>query len=116
MAAEYPELVLEVKFPYVSAIILMLCPFLNGLLDTLANRFIFHFSSRLRSGLAGIIYKKILLLNITSQSNIDTGRLLSLLTTDTNQIAQQFPMLFYLSTLPIQLLVPFGFVWTRKSV
>ncbi|KAA6383301.1 MAG: ABC transporter: Multidrug resistance-associated protein, ATP binding protein [Streblomastix strix] len=66
--------------------------------------------SHLRSGLAGIIYKKTLLLNITSQSNIDTGRLLSLLSTDTNQIAMMFPMFFQMAVLPIQIFVPFGFI------
>ncbi|KAA6388868.1 MAG: ABC transporter ATP-binding protein, partial [Streblomastix strix] len=109
-SAEYPELDLEVKFPYVSAIILMICPFLNGIFDTLSNRFIFHFSSQLRSGLTGLIYKKVLLLNITSQSNVDTGRLLSLLSTDTNQIAQMFPMFFQMVVLPLQIFVPFGFI------
>ncbi|KAA6330265.1 MAG: hypothetical protein EZS28_053519, partial [Streblomastix strix] len=86
-----PEEQIVYKFPYVQAIILMACPLLHGILDTLGNRLIFHFSSHLRSGLAGLIYKKTLLLNITAQSNIDTGRLLSLLSADTNQIAMMFP-------------------------
>ncbi|KAA6390867.1 MAG: ABC transporter ATP-binding protein, partial [Streblomastix strix] len=124
MAAEMnptlpPEYQIESKFPYVSAIILMLCPFLNGLLDTLGSRFIFHFSSQLRSGLAGLIYQKTLLLNITSQSNIDTGRLLSLLSTDTSSIAMMFPMFFNMILLPIQIFVPFGFVaydWGLSSL
>ncbi|KAA6381010.1 MAG: putative ABC transporter C family member 3, partial [Streblomastix strix] len=80
---------------------------------------IFHFSSNLRSGLAGLIYKKTLLLNITAQSNIDTGRLISLLSADTNQIAMMFPMFFYLIVLPLQIFIPFGFVcydWGASAV
>ncbi|KAA6397487.1 MAG: putative Multidrug resistance-associated protein [Streblomastix strix] len=104
------ELIFEAKFPYSYAVILMLCPFLQGLLDAFADRIFFHFSSHLRSGLAGLIFNKMLKLNITSQSNINTGSLLSLLSTDTNQIAQTFPELFHLIVLPIQIFVPFVFV------
>ncbi|KAA6388286.1 MAG: putative Metal resistance protein YCF1 [Streblomastix strix] len=105
-----PELGMVAKFPYVHAIILMIAPFLNAIFDTLSNRLIYHFSSNLRSGLAGLMYQKTLLLNITAQSNIDTGRLLSLLSSDTNQIAMMFPMFFYLVVLPLQIFIPFGFV------
>ncbi|KAA6371296.1 MAG: ABC transporter ATP-binding protein, partial [Streblomastix strix] len=109
-SASEPHISTEVRFPYTSAIILMLCPFLNGILDTLSNRFIIHISSQLRSGLASLIYNKILLLNISTQSIIDKGRLLSLLNTDTNQIAVNISSLFYMFVLPLQILVPFGFV------
>lgn len=84
-----PELA---KFPYLSAIILIIATFMNALFDTLSNRFLYHYASNLRSGLAGLIYKKTLNLNITAQSNIDTGRLLSLLSADCNTNAMMFPL------------------------
>ncbi|KAA6391444.1 MAG: ABC transporter: Multidrug resistance-associated protein, ATP binding protein [Streblomastix strix] len=109
-SASEPHISTEVRFHYASAIILMLCPFLNGILDTLSNRFIIHISSQIRSGLASLIYNKILLLNISTQSIIDKGRLLSLLNTDTNQIAVNISSLFYMFVVPLQILVPFGFI------
>ncbi|KAA6401150.1 MAG: hypothetical protein EZS28_003326 [Streblomastix strix] len=114
-----PDQQIVAKFPYVHAIILMLAPFMNAIFDTLSQRLIYHFSSQLRSGLAGLMYKKTLLLNITAQSNIDTGRLLSLLSSDTNQIATMSPQLFYLISLPFEIFIPFGFVcydWGASSL
>ncbi|KAA6378290.1 MAG: hypothetical protein EZS28_026183, partial [Streblomastix strix] len=66
--------------------------------------------SQLRSGLAGLIYKKTLLLNIAAQSDINAGRLFSLIAADTHQLSMMFPMFFQLILLPIQIFVPFGFI------
>ncbi|KAA6389235.1 MAG: hypothetical protein EZS28_015235, partial [Streblomastix strix] len=90
------------KFPYTYTIILMASLFLSSLFDTLSNRLIYHISSNLRSSLAGMIYRKVLKMNLSSQSNVNTGRLLSLLSADTNQMATMSPMFFYMSTIPVQ--------------
>ncbi|KAH7820908.1 putative Multidrug Resistance Associated Protein (MRP) [Monocercomonoides exilis] len=97
-------------FPYASAIILILCPWLNSLFDTWGNRLFFHFASQMRAAFVGLIYDKTLLLNITSQSNIDTGRLLTLISADSRTVAEMMPMFLMMIWLPVQFFVPFGFL------
>ncbi|KAA6398603.1 MAG: putative ATP-binding cassette sub-family C member Sur, partial [Streblomastix strix] len=97
-------------FPYVYAILLMVSPFLLAINSSFSQRLMLHFTNNVRSALVGLIYRKIMLLNITSQSNIDTGRILSLLSSDTGQLSSMFPMFFSLSVLPFEIFVPFGFV------
>ncbi|KAA6399443.1 MAG: ABC transporter: Multidrug resistance-associated protein, ATP binding protein [Streblomastix strix] len=105
--ATIPEIA---KFPYTAAIILIFCPLLRIFFDTLANRFLIHFSSDVRSALAGLIYKKSLNLNISTQSNVDSGRLISLISADINQMGFMIPLIFQAFLIPIQIFVPFGFV------
>ncbi|KAA6391870.1 MAG: putative Multidrug resistance-associated protein, partial [Streblomastix strix] len=105
--ATMPELA---KFPYATAIILILSPFLRIFFDSLAFRFLIHFSSDVRSALAGLIYKKSLILNISTQSNVDQGRLISLLSTDIYQLGTMISQCFQTILIPIQIFVPFGFV------
>ncbi|KAA6380792.1 MAG: putative ABC transporter C family member 2, partial [Streblomastix strix] len=98
------------KFPYVSVIILILSPVLRAFFDSLACRFIIHFTANIRSALAGLLYKKVLSLNITSQSNINAGRLISFISADLNQIGVSLPYVFQIFLVPVQIFVPFGFV------
>ncbi|KAA6392071.1 MAG: putative ABC transporter C family member 3 [Streblomastix strix] len=100
----------EANFPYSHAIILMISPFFSSLFDTLQSRLIYHISSSLRSGLAGMIYHKVLKMNLSSQSNANTGRVISLLSADTNQMAMMFPMFFQMFALPVQIIIPMIFV------
>jgi hypothetical protein len=62
----YPELGIKVKFPYAVIIILILSSFLRTFFDSLACRYFIHFAAKTRSSLAGLIYKKTLLLNISA--------------------------------------------------
>ncbi|KAA6386658.1 MAG: putative ABC transporter, partial [Streblomastix strix] len=105
--ASIPELT---KFPYASVIILILSPVLRAFFDSLACRFVVHFTSNIRSALAGLIYKKVLSLNITSQSNINAGRLISFISADLNQIGISLPYVFQIFLVPVQIFVPFGFI------
>ncbi|KAA6390600.1 MAG: putative Multidrug resistance-associated protein 9, partial [Streblomastix strix] len=98
------------KFPYASAIILILSPILRAFFDSFAYRYIININSNIRSALAGLIYKKVLSLNITSQSNINAGRLISFISADLNQIGIMIPHAFQIFLVPIQIFVPFGFV------
>ncbi|KAK2954114.1 Multidrug resistance-associated protein [Blattamonas nauphoetae] len=104
------ELNPSTPFPYASGIILILCPFLANFFDALASRFSFHHVMSVRSMLAGLIYRKTLMLNITAQSNIDSGRLLSLISTDCRNVAENLWMFYLMSMFPLQVLVPLGFV------
>ncbi|KAH7820854.1 putative Multidrug Resistance Associated Protein (MRP) [Monocercomonoides exilis] len=97
-------------FPYATGIILMLCPILNALLDGCGYRLLYHFAAQIRAAFTGAIYSKTLLLNITAQSNIDTGRLLTLISTDARNVAEMIPMFLMMLWIPIQILVPFGFL------
>ncbi|KAH7821298.1 putative Multidrug Resistance Associated Protein (MRP) [Monocercomonoides exilis] len=97
-------------FPYASGIILMLCPILNALLDGCGFRMLYHFAAQIRAAFTGAIYDKTLLLNITAQSNIDTGRLLTLISADARNVAEMIPMFLMMLWIPIQILVPFGFL------
>ncbi|KAA6397480.1 MAG: ABC transporter: Multidrug resistance-associated protein, ATP binding protein [Streblomastix strix] len=105
--ATMPELA---KFPYAAAIILIFCPFLRIFLDSLAFRLIIHFSSDVRSSLAGLIYKKSLSLNISANNDINTGRLISLISIDIQFLGEFIPYFFQMILVPIQIFVPFGFV------
>ncbi|KAH7823453.1 putative Multidrug Resistance Associated Protein (MRP) [Monocercomonoides exilis] len=96
-------------FPYAPAIILILFPFMN-IINSFKLRFFFHYCANAKSALSGMIYNKTLLLNITSQSNVDTGRLLSLLAADTQNICYMIWMPFMLAFIPIELIIPFVFV------
>ncbi|KAA6379179.1 MAG: putative ABC transporter, partial [Streblomastix strix] len=114
--AAMPEIA---KFPYASAIILILSPFLRIFFNSLGSRFLIHFASKTRSSLCGLIYKKVLLLNISAQSNINTGRIISLISNDLNQMAYAIPRSFQAITVPIQIFIPFGFVcyyWGASSL
>ncbi|KAA6378355.1 MAG: putative multi drug resistance-associated protein MRP, partial [Streblomastix strix] len=100
----------QAKFPYSYAIILMFCPFLSSLFNTLQSRLIFHIASNVRSSLAGMIYRKVLKMNLSSQSNVNTGRIISLLSADTYQMALYSPVFFQIVALPVQIIIPMVFV------
>lgn len=53
-------------FPYVYAILLMVSPFLLAINSSFSQRLMLHFTNNVRSALVGLIYRKIMLLNITS--------------------------------------------------
>ncbi|KAA6352883.1 MAG: hypothetical protein EZS28_051590, partial [Streblomastix strix] len=84
--------------------------FLRTFFDALASRYFIHFASKTRSSLAGLIYKKIFSLNISSQSNVDSGRLISLISADIYQMSQTIPQVFQAFITPLQIIVPFIFV------
>jgi ABC-type multidrug transport system fused ATPase/permease subunit len=100
----------DTEFPYGLIVILILSPFIAALFETWSIRFFFHFSARVKTVHSAMVYNKTLLLNLSTQSNVDTGRLLSLLTTDTMNLASMIWQPFSLMLFPVQLLIPFVFV------
>ncbi|KAK2945606.1 Multidrug resistance-associated protein [Blattamonas nauphoetae] len=100
----------SVRFPFEFAIPLILAGFLTNFFDALGTRFSYHHVMSVRSMLAGLVYRKTLLLNITAQSNIDSGRLLSLISTDCRNVAENMWMFYIMLMVPVQVLVPLIFV------
>lgn len=98
------------EFPYVYAIILIISPLLSSIFDSLGNRLFFNYSASIKCGLSGLLYNKTMLLNITSQSNIDVNRLLSLISTDARNVCELIWMPFIFAVIPLEIFVPFGFV------
>ncbi|KAH7828103.1 putative Multidrug Resistance Associated Protein (MRP) [Monocercomonoides exilis] len=97
------------EFPYATAIILMVSNFF-AILDSWGNRILYHYSANVRTCLNGMIFNKTLLLNITSQNNVDAGRLLSLLASDCSNVGDMIWMPFMLLLIPLQIIMPFAFV------
>lgn len=75
-------------FPYSYAIILILSPMLVTIFDSWGNRYFYNYGASIKCALSGLIYYKTLLLNITSESNIDVGGLLSLIAADTRNVCE----------------------------
>ncbi|KAA6397284.1 MAG: putative ABC transporter C family member 5 [Streblomastix strix] len=88
------------SFPYASAIFIALFQFLSQL-----------FLGWAQSAMCGMIYNKTLKLNITSQSNVDTGKLLSLISVDVQNIGTQVWVLLHCLHIPISILIPLIFVF-----
>ncbi|KAA6387486.1 MAG: putative ABC transporter C family member 12, partial [Streblomastix strix] len=101
----------DVQFPYVHTIMLITFPYLMNLFDMWETRYMYHFGAQVRGGLSGMIFNKTMLLNINSNSNVDAGKMISLITTDLKNISDFMwvPMTFI--QLPIIVLVPLGFVF-----
>ncbi|KAK2954768.1 Multidrug resistance-associated protein [Blattamonas nauphoetae] len=100
----------NISFPYASAVLVILSPFFTNFFDANATRYNFHHCFSVRSMLCGLIYRKTLRLNITAQSNIDIGRLLSLVSTDCRNVSESLWMVYLIPLIPFQVLVPLGFV------
>ncbi|KAK2950278.1 Multidrug resistance-associated protein [Blattamonas nauphoetae] len=100
----------NISFPYASAVLLILSPFFTNFFDANASRSSFHHCFSVRSMLCGLIYRKTLHLNITAQSNVDIGRLLSLVSTDCRNVGENLWMFYLITMVPLQVFVPLGFV------
>ncbi|KAK2941716.1 Multidrug resistance-associated protein [Blattamonas nauphoetae] len=98
------------RFPFEFAIPLILAGFLTNFFDALGTRFIYHHTTSVRSMLSGLVYRKTLLLNITAQSNIDSGRLLSLVSTDCRMVSENMWMIYVFLLVPVQIMIPLVFV------
>ncbi|KAK2947791.1 Multidrug resistance-associated protein [Blattamonas nauphoetae] len=96
----------SVGFPYAPGIILILAPFLSFFFEALSIRMYFHYMVACRAMLIGKIFDKTLNLNISAQSNIDTGRMISLVSSDSMIIGNSIWQIFYTSLVPLQLIVP----------
>ncbi|KAK2942132.1 Multidrug resistance-associated protein [Blattamonas nauphoetae] len=98
-------------FPYFYAIWIILSPTVSHILDSLSNRLFFHFSARIRSGIVGVLYDKVFRIkNMASAGSADTGRILSLVSSDSRNIAELFPVMMMLFGLPVYIIVPLVFL------
>ncbi|KAK2950394.1 Multidrug resistance-associated protein [Blattamonas nauphoetae] len=100
----------SILFPFAPAIILILCPFLTGFCQSFAVRHFFHYMGSARATLIAQVYEKTMKLNINSQSNIDTGKMLSLVSSDAIIVGDYLFMPFNSSLIPFQIIVPFVLV------
>lgn len=100
----------EEEFPYVFGILLCLCPFLNTFFDAWGNRIFIHYSIQIRSAMNGMIYNKVFQLDMSSQSNLDKGKLISLVSNDSRNACDQCAESLMIISLPSQIIVPFYFV------
>lgn len=97
-------------FPTAVAVVIILMPFSHGFFDAWANRLFFHFSGQFRSTCCALIYNKTLSLNISAQSNVNTGRILSLVSSDCRMIGEMLTMMMMMFVIPFQVIVPLIFV------
>lgn len=97
-------------FPYACAVILILSPIFIALFDAWGNRYFYNYGASLKCALSGLIYNKTMFLSITLQSNIDVGRLLSLIAAGTRNVSEIIWMSFMLALIPIEVFLPWGFV------
>ncbi|KAA6388416.1 MAG: hypothetical protein EZS28_016056, partial [Streblomastix strix] len=106
----------DVKFPYAHAVMLIAFPYLMSIFDQWGTRIMFHFGVQVRGGLSGMIFNKTLLLNINSNSNVDAGKMISLITTDLKNITDFLWVPMMVLQYPICVLVPLGFVFADFGV
>ncbi|KAK2956617.1 Multidrug resistance-associated protein [Blattamonas nauphoetae] len=99
-----------VPMPLVPCILMILFPALQQILDSFGYRQIFHLACQIRSIVAYALYSKLFRLNIGSGSTLDTGKLLTLLTSDCSMIGDQFQLIARALTFPAIFLAPFIFL------
>jgi hypothetical protein len=58
--------------------------------------YLFTMKGKLRSALCGLIYNKTLLLNISANSAVNVGRILSLVSSDSRMIGEMARLFYYL--------------------
>ncbi|KAK2956863.1 Multidrug resistance-associated protein [Blattamonas nauphoetae] len=102
-----------VRFPWLAGIIMMLSPFIHSSPDIWGKHVLFHFSTKVRAALTTLVFEKTLKLNLASQAGAESGSLLSLLATDSRNIAEQLPDCFHLLWIPVQFFAPFVIIIQR---
>ncbi|KAK2954101.1 Multidrug resistance-associated protein [Blattamonas nauphoetae] len=99
------------KFPFFFGIWLIVAPTVIGVLDALSNRMLLHLASRVRSSVVCAMYdKSFKIKNMSSAGSADTGRILSLVSTDSRQVAEMLPTLFMFLSIPFYFIVPLIFL------
>ncbi|KAK2963908.1 Multidrug resistance-associated protein [Blattamonas nauphoetae] len=94
------------KFPWMWGSLLIVSPFAEELSDAWGIRHFYHFSHRARAMLSGMIFNKSLKLKISSRSAVDEGRMLSLMSADVVQVAEELWMPMLLLVSPLVFFVP----------
>ncbi|KAK2945717.1 Multidrug resistance-associated protein [Blattamonas nauphoetae] len=99
------------KFPLFFGIWLIITPTLIGLFSSLSNRMLLHLASRVRASVVCAMYDKAFRIkNMASAGSADTGRILSLVSTDSRMVAEMLPMFFMLFSVPVYFFVPLIFL------
>ncbi|KAA6357380.1 MAG: hypothetical protein EZS28_047093, partial [Streblomastix strix] len=107
---------IQITFPYVPGILIILFQFLSILFQSWADRHNYHFSVQTHGALNGLIYEKSLNLNLNQQSSTDTGKLLTLISYDVQAVCSQISTLMCITRLPVCILVPLAFVFVDFGV
>ncbi|KAK2960698.1 Multidrug resistance-associated protein [Blattamonas nauphoetae] len=97
-------------FPFASGIVQILLPYIQGLADGVSSRLFYHRTLSVRGMLSAFIFDKTMKLNLNTQGEVDTGRLLSLITADTRNVGDLFWRTYLILLLPFQVIVPLVFV------
>ncbi|KAK2960293.1 Multidrug resistance-associated protein [Blattamonas nauphoetae] len=97
-------------FPFAFGIVQIVIPFLQGLSDGVFYRIFYHRTLSVRGMLSAFVFNKTMKLNLNTQGEVDSGRLLSLITADTRYVGDLYWMIYFLLLLPIPILVPLVFV------
>ncbi|KAK2951952.1 Multidrug resistance-associated protein [Blattamonas nauphoetae] len=103
-------------FPWFSIIFECLSPILRSLINGLGNRYFYHSSSQIRSSMVGSLFQKTLQLNLAGQGNVDTGRIVTMISSDAKTICENFPSAIRSVSLPVHILVPFFFLLNSFGV
>ncbi|KAK2953702.1 putative Multidrug resistance-associated protein 1 [Blattamonas nauphoetae] len=97
-------------FPFASGIVQIVVPYIQGLADGVVYRLFFHRTLSVRGLLSSFIFNKTMKLNLNTQGEVDSGRLLSLITADTRNVGDLYWQIYFVLLLPIQIIVPLVFV------
>ncbi|KAK2949702.1 Multidrug resistance-associated protein [Blattamonas nauphoetae] len=98
-------------FPFFYVIWMILSPTVTHIMDSLSNRMFYHFSARARSAIVGALYDKVFRIkNMASAGSADTGRILSLVSTDSRTVAEMLPLFMMLFALPLYIIIPLIFL------
>ncbi|KAK2963551.1 Multidrug resistance-associated protein [Blattamonas nauphoetae] len=97
-------------FPFASGIMMILLPYIQGLADGVSYRLFYHRSLSVRGMLSAFIFDKTMKLNLNTQGEVDSGRLLSLITADTRNVGDLYWQVYMIILLPIQIIIPLVFV------
>ncbi|KAK2941288.1 Multidrug resistance-associated protein [Blattamonas nauphoetae] len=97
-------------FPFASGLVQIVIPYIQGLADGVCYRLFYHRTLSVRGMLCAFIFDKTLKLNLNTQGEVDSGRLLSLITADTRNVGDDYWQIYYLLLLPLHVVVPLVFV------
>ncbi|KAA6374973.1 MAG: putative multi drug resistance-associated protein, partial [Streblomastix strix] len=100
---------LDISFPYATEILLICFPYQQSLVESIIIRFVYHYGDQVKGGLSGMIFNKTLLLNISS--NVDSGMMISLISTDLKNITDFMWVSMMMLQWPIVVFVPLGFLF-----
>ncbi|KAH7827869.1 putative Multidrug Resistance Associated Protein (MRP) [Monocercomonoides exilis] len=98
---------IETPFPVGIVIGLILIPIFTGICESNGYRLAINVAGQMRTGVSSMIYDKTLHLNIAAQTKVDIGKLVTLISTDTQNLSESTISLLIVIQYPIMLIGAF---------